>query len=110
MSEEHLSTLRAAIDDADAILMNALAARLRVVEVLAEVKRAAGIPPVDPEREAVLLAAWKSRAAKAGVPLDLAEGILAQLLRRTRAVVSGTSRSSESVPSRPAVDGGDEPT
>lgn len=110
MSEEHLSTLRAAIDDADAILMTALAARLRVVEVLAEVKRAAGIPPVDPDREAVLLAAWKSRAAQTGVPLDLAEGILALLLRQTRAVVSGTTRSRESDPPPPAVDGGGEPT
>lgn len=89
MSEDNLRTLREAIDRADDALIRALAARLQVVRLIAEVKDAAGIAPVDPSRETDLVQAWRTRAASQNVPPDLAEALLATILRHTRAVVSG---------------------
>jgi len=89
MSEDNLRTLREAVDRADDALLRALGARLKVVRLIGEVKQIAGIAPVDPGREADLVVAWRSRAIAQEVPADLAEAMLAILLRHTRAVVSG---------------------
>jgi chorismate mutase len=89
MSEDTLRTLREAIDRADDALLRALGARLQVVKVIAEIKRHEGIPAIDPDREALLVASWRDRAGDLAVPPDLAEALLALVLRHTRGVVSG---------------------
>ena len=89
MSEDNLRTLRDAIDRADDALLRALAARLKVVALIGEVKRIDGIAAVDPAREADLVTAWRTRAAAQGVPPDLAEALLATILRHTRNIVAG---------------------
>ncbi len=88
MSEDNLRTLRDAIDRADDALLRALGARLQVVRLITEVKDAAGIAPIDPAREADLVAAWRTRAAAQDIPPDLAEALLAAILQHTRALVS----------------------
>lgn len=88
MSEDNLRTLRDAVDRADDALIRALAARLKVVRLIGEVKDAAGIAPIDPAREAELVTAWRTRATDQDVPPDLAEAILAAILRHTRTLVT----------------------
>jgi chorismate mutase len=89
MSDDPLTTLRLAIDRADQTLLDALSARLKVVQLIAEIKKVDGIAGVDPAREADLVAAWRTRAVSVSVPPDLAEGILALILEHTRSVVTG---------------------
>lgn len=89
MSEDPLDTLRLAIDRADEALLDTLAARLKVVKLIAEIKHVSGVPGVDPSREAQLAEAWRMRAVARSIPPDLAEGILSLVLAHTRTMVTG---------------------
>ncbi len=64
-----LDTLRAEIDALDQQILDLVAARVRVVLRVGELKRRLGLPVYDPERERAMLERLAERATP---PLDLA--------------------------------------
>jgi chorismate mutase/prephenate dehydratase len=62
-SEPTLEVLRGSIDTIDDRVLDLLAERTEVVAAIAERKRAAGTPSLDPEREAAVLARLVARGA-----------------------------------------------
>lgn len=75
-----LSELRKAIDDADEIILRAIAARFAGVEQLKDLKKRRKLPVEDPKREAELKTRWKKRADQLGIREELALVILDFLL------------------------------
>ena len=71
-----IDEVRRAIDEADGILLKALAARFRAVRHMKAVKNAAGINAEDPEREKKLKDLWRKQANDLDIPLELALLIL----------------------------------
>jgi len=82
-----LASLRAAIDRADAELLYQVGKRLAVVRELADLKRKAGTPPLDPSREDDLRSRWEAIAEQFDVEPELATGLLELILQRTRKIV-----------------------
>ncbi|WP_053231661.1 chorismate mutase [Sandaracinus amylolyticus] len=78
MSTESLEELRRRVDDADRALLEALAARRRVVLAIAEVKRRSGIAVVQPNR---FLALVDDRIAT-GLSLGLSPVLVRALFER----------------------------
>ncbi len=78
-----LATLRSEIDALDELLLDTLARRLAVVERVVKVKQAHGIPAVIPERVAEVIALAGARAARRGMPTDLAENVWRTLVAET---------------------------
>lgn len=75
MDKSHEATvadIRMAIDEADAILLKALAARFRAVKCLAMIKSESEMPVEDARREVELKANWKLQAKKLDLPEPLA--------------------------------------
>ncbi len=76
MTKPHpLAELRAEIDALDAEMVRLLARRARVVEKVAAVKAAAGIPALIPERIEEVVARVKTLAAAEDVDPALAEEV-----------------------------------
>jgi chorismate mutase len=69
MTSDSLSVLRREIDEADARLLEALAARRRAVLAIAGLKRRSGMAIVQPARFAALLDERLSTAARLGLSL-----------------------------------------
>ena len=67
-ADPELEALRAEIDAIDQEILDRVAARVRVVLRVAELKRRLGLPVYDPERERAML---ERLAARATPPLDL---------------------------------------
>ena len=67
-----IDEIRTAIDETDAILLKALAARFRAIRALKKLKKHEGVPLEDLNREAQLKALWKQQARELGVPESLA--------------------------------------
>jgi len=67
-ADPELEALRAEIDAIDQEILDRLAARVRVVLRVGELKRRLGLPVYDPERERAML---ERLAARATPPLDL---------------------------------------
>lgn len=89
MNESHQATvasIREAIDDADAILLKALAARFRAVKCLAMLKSASGRAVEDTGREKELKAKWKQQAKKLNVTEELALLMLDFILAESKKV------------------------
>jgi len=88
-SELSIEQLRAAIDDADEILLRALGARFKAVSLLHAAKKKEGLPSEDKEREAFVKNQWKKRARELDVSPELAllmlDFILAESKRRQQA-------------------------
>lgn len=87
---KHLTipTLRAAIDEADDIILRALGARFRAVHHLKELKRETGMQVESASREAELKSRWKKKAKELDIPEELALLILDFLLTESKRIQS----------------------
>ncbi len=79
-----LPELRKAIDDADEIILRAIAARFAGIEQMKAVKTEKKMPIEDPKREQQLKKRWKNRAAELGIREELALVILDFLLSESK--------------------------
>jgi len=75
-----LDTLRAALDDVDAALIDALARRAALVREIWAWKEAHGLPRFDPAREQELRSRLVQRAVERGLSPDAVEAVLAQVI------------------------------
>lgn len=87
-----LNEVRTAIDEADAILLKALAARFRAVRHLKTVKQVSGIAVEDSEREKILKEAWRKQAQDFEIPTELALLILDCILIESKNIQNPSSR------------------
>lgn len=67
-----INEVRSAIDEADSILLRALAARFRAIRHMRTIKNAAGIPAEDLARESHLKDVWRKQAVDLDIPVELA--------------------------------------
>jgi chorismate mutase len=72
MNNLSIADIRRAIDEADDILLKALAARFRAIKHLKEIKRQTDMQIESPSREAELKTRWKQKAAELGLAPELA--------------------------------------
>lgn len=77
-----LGALRARIEAVDDALVDLLAARAAAVAEIWALKRVAGVPRVDPDREAEEIERMLSRAEQAGLDRDAVREILARVVGR----------------------------
>ncbi len=80
--------IRSVIDDADDILLKALAARFRAIRHIKEVKRETGMQVESTSREAELKDKWKKRALELNIPQELALLILDFILAESKRIQS----------------------
>lgn len=71
-----LLELRASIDNLDAALVHLLAERFKCTEQVGRLKAHAGMPPADPDREAVQIDRLRTMAETSGLDPHFAEQIL----------------------------------
>lgn len=83
-----LSELRKAIDDADEIILRAIAARMEGVRQIAQVKQQRKMPIEDTKREDELKKRWKKRSTELGIAPELALLILDFLLTESKSIQS----------------------
>ncbi len=83
--------IRLAIDEADAILLKALAARFRAIRHLRTIKTAGQLPVEDTEREAMLKQAWKKQAIELDIPVELALLMLDCILVESKKIQNPTN-------------------
>ncbi len=81
-----LEALRTQIDAADARIVQAMAERLAVAREIGAVKQAAGLPVVNAEREAVVIARFVEKARAQGIPEETARTVIQSLIAAARAV------------------------
>jgi chorismate mutase / prephenate dehydrogenase len=79
-----LEKCRAQLDALDADLIRLLARRIELGLEAAEIKRAMGLPIVDPEREASVIAHAREWAREAGLPESDVENVMRQLISLSR--------------------------
>ena len=84
----NLSELRKAIDDADEIILRAIAARFEGARQIKELKKEKKIPVRDPEREEVIKSHWKKRSDELSIRQELALLVLDFLLEESRRIQS----------------------
>ena len=65
--DEQLAEYRSSIDNIDAALVYLLAERFKVTRRVGEYKATAGMPPADPEREALQVQRLRDLAENAGL-------------------------------------------
>ncbi|PWN04805.1 chorismate mutase [Nocardioides silvaticus] len=75
-AREELLRLRASIDNLDAALVHLLAERFKCTEQVGRLKAHAGMPPADPEREAVQIARLRALSESSGLDPHFAEKFL----------------------------------
>lgn len=80
--------IRAAIDEADDILLKALSARFRAIRHLALIKKDIDMQIESPSRETELKERWKKKADELGVPSPLALLILDFILAESKRIQS----------------------
>ncbi len=80
--------IRSVIDDADDILLKALAARFRAIRHIKEVKRETGMQVESTSRETELKDKWKKRAQELNIPQELALLILDFILAESKRIQS----------------------
>lgn len=83
---QHLTipVVRAAIDEADDILLKALATRFRAIRHLKEIKRDTGVPVESPSRETELKTRWKKKSEELDLPPELTLLILDFILAESK--------------------------
>ncbi len=85
-----LSRLRDSIDNLDAALVHLLAERFKCTQQVGQLKAEQGMPPADPEREAVQIERLRRLAAEAKLDPEFAEKFLnfvvAEVLRHHEAI------------------------
>ena len=80
-----LEALRGQIDAIDTRLVQAIADRLAVAREIGTVKRAAGLPVVNAEREAVVIARFVAKARQRGISEETARAVIQSLITAARA-------------------------
>ena len=80
-----LEELRGQIDAIDATLVQAIADRLVVARAIGTVKRAAGLPVVNAEREAAVIAGFVEKARARGISEETARAVIQSLIIAARA-------------------------
>jgi chorismate mutase len=80
-----LEALRGRIDAIDADLVQTIADRLAVAREIGAVKRAAGLPVVNVEREAVVIAGFVEKARARGISEETARAVIQSLIAAARA-------------------------
>lgn len=83
---DQVAESRRIIDEIDHALIDLLARRRAIVKDLFAKKRAFGVPFVDPEREAQLLAERQSYAQERGVSASLVAGIFRKVLEDSHSI------------------------
>ena len=81
-----LAEVRLAIDEADDIILKALAARMRAAKYLKILKKEEGIAVEDPTREKEVKARWKKRAQELDLPIELPLLLLDILLAESKSI------------------------
>ena len=71
-----LRECRASIDNIDAALVHLLAERFKITKRVGDHKAATGLPPADPDREAVQIARLRELADAAGLDPTFSEKFL----------------------------------
>jgi chorismate mutase len=74
--DDQLARYRASIDNIDAALVHLLAERFKITQAVGRHKAVAGLPPADPEREAVQVARLRELAENAGLDPVFSEKFL----------------------------------
>jgi chorismate mutase len=87
-----LEALRAAIERADEALIAALAQRMTLARRVGSCKRSAGLPVLDPAREAAVVRRAAALARRAGLPEDEVRAIYWRILAMSRRVQQGGDR------------------
>lgn len=75
-----LLRLRSSIDNLDAALVHLLAERFKCTEEVGRLKARAGLPPADPDREAVQIERLRQLSAESGLDPVFAEKILSVII------------------------------
>jgi len=75
-ARQELLRLRSSIDNLDAALVHLLAERFKCTEQVGRLKARAGMPPADPEREAVQIARLRELSQSSGLDPQFAEKFL----------------------------------
>ena len=75
-NDPELQHLRDSIDNIDAALIHMLAERFKFTQAVGRLKAQHGLPPADPEREAVQIARLRGLAHEAKLDPDFAEKFL----------------------------------
>jgi len=94
-NDPELLRLRESIDNIDAALVHLLAERFKCTKAVGELKAAHGLPPADPNREAVQIARLRKLAEAAKLDPDFAEKflnfIVKEVIRHHEAIRNGRS-------------------
>ena len=92
-ARQELLRLRASIDNLDAALVHLLAERFKCTEQVGRLKAHAGMPPADPEREAVQIARLRALSETSGLDPHFAEKflnvIIAEVIQNHRQFLDG---------------------
>jgi len=88
MSNE-LERLRGEIEQVDAEIVRLIARRVEIARSIGEAKRAAGLPTLDPAREAQLLRRIGTLAREAGLEPEELRAVFWQLISMTRRAQTG---------------------
>jgi chorismate mutase len=83
-SAEGFEPLRAEIERIDCALIDLIAQRVSVGRRVAEAKRAAGLPTLDPAQEAAVIRRAAARAREAGLPEEHVRDVFWALIGLTR--------------------------
>lgn len=75
-----LAALREDVERVDREIVSLLARRLRLARELGALKRAAGLPLLDPQREAAIVRRAAEAAATHGVPAEPVRAIFWQII------------------------------
>ena len=92
-TDPELQRLRDSIDNIDAALVHMLAERFKCTKDVGVLKARHGLPPADPEREAVQIARLRALAHEAKLDPDFAEKflnfIVKEVIRHHEAIRQG---------------------
>ena len=81
-----LAKLRVEIERVDAAILDLLAERVRLGESIGDAKRQAGLPVLDPSREAAVIRATAEGAKARGLPSDAVREIWWRVVALARSV------------------------
>lgn len=85
MSDDRIEALRSEIDEINARLMQLIAERQHLSLAIGAIKAERGLPLYSHEREAMLLARFRSDALEHGLDPDYVEELMNVVLRHSRA-------------------------